>query len=91
MGKVKNCFWVLLCSELLLVLVQCCAYWTGEFFQVCWGLDNSSSWTKPLQPQRMQGNIKMPVPAGINEDTDASVEPRQGRISSFLLAPLPGK
>jgi len=31
------------------------------------------------------------LPVGINEDTDASVEPRQGRSSSFLLAPLPGK
>jgi len=43
-------------------------------FQVCWGLDDSSFWTKPLQPwkrsfhkeKRMQGNIKMPVSAGIN-------------------------
>lgn len=25
-GKVKNCFWCVLCIELLLVLVQCCAY-----------------------------------------------------------------
>jgi len=33
----------------------------------------------------------MPVPVGINKDTDASLEPRQGRISTFLLAPLPGK
>jgi len=65
----------------------------------CWGLHDSSFWTKPLKPwkrsfhkeKRMQGNIKMSVPAGINEDTDASVEPRRGRISSFLLAPLPGK
>ena len=29
--------------------------------------------------------------SGTNEDTDASVEPRQWRIPSFLLAPLPGK
>jgi len=51
-------------------------------FQVCWGLDDSSFWTKPLQSwkrsfhkeQRMQ--VNMPVPVGINEDTDASVEPR---------------
>jgi len=66
-------------------------------FQVCCDIDDSSFWTKSLQPwkrsfhkeQRMQGNIKMPVPAGINEDTDAFAEPREGRISSFLLASLP--
>jgi len=59
---------------------------------VCWGLDNSSSWTKPLQPWKnslSQGTEDVSVPAGKNED--ASVEPRQGRISSFLLAPLPWK
>jgi len=28
--------------------------------------------------QEIQGNIKMPVPAGLNEDTDAAVEPRGG-------------
>jgi len=33
--------------------------------------------------QRMKRNIKMQVPVGINEDTDASVEPRQERISSL--------
>jgi len=34
----------------------------------------------------------MPVPSGLNEDTDdASIEPLRGRISSFLQAPLPGK
>jgi len=32
----------------------------------------------------MQGNIKMPVPVGINKDTDASVEPR--RWDLFFLA-----
>jgi len=39
----------------------------------------------------MQGNIQIPVPTGKDEDTDTSVEPRQGGISSFLLAPLSGK
>ena len=100
MGKVKNCFWGGLCSELLLVLVQCCAYGTGDIEEQTatlqvgvgegritndfyWGSDDSSSWAKPLQPwkrsfrmeQRMQGNIKTPVPADINEETDAYVEP----------------
>jgi len=61
-------------------------------FQVCCDIDDSSFWTKSLQPwkrsfhkeQRMQGNIKMPVPVGINKDTDASVEPR--RWDLFFLA-----
>jgi len=50
---------------------------------VCWGLGDSSFSKEPLQPwkrsfhmeQRMQVNIKMPGPAGINENTDVYVEP----------------
>jgi len=47
---------------------------------VCWGLDDPLQHWKIFfhKGHRMQGKTKMPVPVGINEDTDASVEPRQG-------------
>jgi len=121
-GKVKNCLWCVLFSELLLVWVQCCAYGTGDIVEQTlqfgvgegrisidfyWETKHVSSVlgfrrilfldkTSPVmenilsQATEDRGEHKN-ASASLYKYTDASVESRRGRISSFLLAPLPGK